>query len=79
VQNFVPLQFFDFLYILCGATGVALLIQVVYGFAYLLSKLQINVGFVRVFINAVNQLAVIVKVGALLVVRIFMLPLWLGK
>lgn len=73
-----PLQFFDFAYMGCGygtvCLGVAALRLVGLG----VQRLKLP-GVFQSFVALSEQLAVVVKVGFLLVTRIFLLPLCLGS
>eukprot|EP01034_Spumella_vulgaris_P021637 gene21637-27677_t len=77
-QN-VPLQFVDFVSIgfgfctIFGAVGVLHLISV------MLTQLRLTTSGFKVFHSVVQSVAIVVKVGILLFLRIFLLPVFLGS
>jgi len=73
----VPLQFLDFFYIFGGCCGIfsAVFLLDCLAQALLLLKLP---NAVKTVLELVGKLATVVKVGCLLLVRIFILPLCLG-
>jgi hypothetical protein len=83
-----PLQFNDLLYIGLGYFTIAIAVFFVTGFFSLLKNVfrdsssnatsSVSTLFQTISVN-LSQLSLIIKVGLLLVVRIFLLPISLGK
>lgn len=74
----VPLQFLDFFYVSSGFSGIFSAVFVLDGIATVLKKLKLP-NAVKTVLELVGKLAVVIKVGTLLLVRIFLLPLCLGE
>lgn len=73
----IPLQFVDFLLI---AAGYITIITVLFCLDWLLSHVKSvkQLEGIETFADPVRQLATVVKVGVLLIMRIFLLPITLG-
>lgn len=74
----VPLQFLDFFYVSAGLSGIFCAVFVLDGIATVLKRLKLP-NAVKTVLELVGKLAVVIKVGTLLLVRIFLLPLCLGS
>lgn len=73
-----PLQIVDFIHCGMGYNTVFTAVLLLYLFSSALSVFQAN-KYIASFCGLVNRLAVVVKVGILLVLRIFLLPVMLGS
>jgi hypothetical protein len=75
----VPMQFLDFFYVSGGFSGIFCAVFLVDCFAAALLTLRKLPNYVRVVLELISKLSTVVKVGSLLLVRIFLLPLVLGE
>lgn len=74
----VPLQFLDFFFIFGGCCGVFIAVFLMDCLATGLLRLKIP-NTLKIVLELINKLAVVIKVGSLLLIRIFLLPLCLGE
>jgi len=72
----IPVSFLDPLFIGVGYFTIFISVFMLNWLFYLMKYISTHV---HVVVNAVNQLTIIVKVGCLLLLRILVLPLFLGK
>lgn len=75
----VPMQFLDFFYVSGGFAGIFCAVFLVDCFASALLSLKKLPNYLKVVLELIGKLAMVIKVGSLLLVRIFLLPLALGK
>jgi hypothetical protein len=74
----VPMQFLDFFYVSGGFSGIFSAVFLVDTFACAMLKLKLP-NYVKLVLELIGKLSVVIKVGTLLLVRIFLLPLCLGE
>lgn len=78
VEENTPLQMLDFIYIGIGLVAVFVVVFVVSFTSQLAQKLKLS-SLLATYYDIVKKLSIVIKVGILLIVRIFLLPLFLGK
>jgi hypothetical protein len=77
VEENTPLQMLDFIYIGIGLVAVFVVVFVVSFTSQLAQKLKLS-SLLATYYDIVKKLSIVIKVGILLIVRIFLLPLFLG-
>lgn len=75
----VPMQGIDFFYVFSGFAGIFLAVFGIDLIATMISHILKLPNYFKIVVELINKLALIIKVGSLLIVRIFLLPLCLGE
>ena len=75
----IPMQGIDFFYVFSGFAGIFLAVFGIDLIATMISHILKLPNYFKIVVELINKLTLIIKVGSLLIVRIFLLPLCLGE